>query len=106
MVHGVRLTVNLDEDLYELARTRAFTDRVPLGRVLNVLLRRALAPDFPGDSAVAPEPRSLAIRGRRRFPVAKGARPFTSQDVERVEGADLASPVGRLRSPKPWLGRL
>jgi hypothetical protein len=78
----MRLTVNLEHDLYVVARSLASADDCSISAAVNKLVRRALEP-----SAAA------GVTGRSRrsksdvnlLPVVRGERPFTSEDVYRIE---------------------
>jgi len=71
----MRLTVNLEEDLYIIARALARAENCSISEAVNRLVRRGLMP------------RSHAEK-KSGFPVVRGTRPFTSEDVYRIEGED------------------
>ena len=88
----MRLTVNLDEDLYQIARTQAFAERVSISHAVNSILRRALDTGHPADPPSGRSPKSVEPRGRRGFPVSRGTRRITAEDVERIESAGQPRP--------------
>lgn len=71
----MRLTVNLEDDLYAIARSLAKTEDCSISEAINRLLRRALEPARPPPSSTD-----------EAFPIVRGAAPFTSEDVYRIDG--------------------
>lgn len=70
---GMRLTINLDEDLYAIAKALAKTDDVSVSTAVNDLIRRSLKePSAPG-------------RRAGEFPTVKCRIPVTADDVARAE---------------------
>ncbi len=70
----MRLTVNLDDDVYKAVRAPAEAEDISISEAVNRLLRRAL------------EPRASSIRkSRTGFPIVPGKRPFGPEDVARIE---------------------
>lgn len=78
----MRLTVNLDEDLYALARSLAQAEDCSVSVAVNRLVRRS----FEGDSSRRSGPRGG--RTRNGFVVSKGRVPITADTVRRVESED------------------
>lgn len=76
----MRLTVNLDEELYGVARSLARAEDITISEALNRLLRRALAPS-PG----------RRLKDETGLPTAPSKRPFGPDDVA---DRDLALDVG------------
>lgn len=76
MHHGalVRLTVNLEEAQYRLAKSVALAEDCSISEAVNKLLAR-----------VAQNSSRKPARRRNGFPVVKGCRPFTSDDVYKIE---------------------
>jgi hypothetical protein len=77
----MRLTINLERDLYAVARSLAQADDSTISQAVNKLLRRALDP-------APPPPR--AASGRKKgddhlLPTVRGERPITSEDVYRID---------------------
>lgn len=73
----MRLSVNLEDDLYAAARSLAIVEHCSISAAVNKLLRRSL------QAASLPK-----VRGKRKFPEIKGARPFRSEDVYRLDMVD------------------
>ena len=69
----MRLTVNLEADLYLTAKSLAIAQDCSISAAINQLLRRKL------------EPTPIPKRRKNSFPVAPGRRRFTSEDVYRIE---------------------
>ncbi len=65
----MRTTVNLPEDVYEVARSLAAQRRIPLGEALAELARRGLRPQIRAAAKTK--------RGFPCFPVPSGAKPIT-----------------------------
>lgn len=79
----MRLTVNLEPDLYALAKSLAQAEDCAISVAVNRLLRRGL----PGD---AKESARSAARPRKRngFIVSRGRRPITAGTVRQIESED------------------
>ena len=75
----MRLTVNLDSDLYALAVSLAKAEDCSISAAVNRLLRRSL----PGESG-----RSAPSRRRNGFLVSPGREPITADDIARAEAED------------------
>ncbi len=80
----MRLTVNLDPDLYAVAVSLAKAEDCSISAAVNRLLRGAL----PGENEHAA--RSDTVRTRNRFRVSRGRRPITAETVHRSEAEDDA----------------
>lgn len=76
MIIMMRTTLNLPDDVYEIARSIAHTKRLSLGEALADLVRAGLRP--PQGSA--PEPDSFP-----RFPVSRDAPPITLEHTLELE---------------------
>jgi hypothetical protein len=75
----MRLTINLDDDLYRMAKAFAVTEDVSISKAINTIMRRIVAPT-PVTKSVCSEDSA--------FPVSRGRRLITSEDVHRVEEDD------------------
>jgi hypothetical protein len=75
------MTVNLDEDLYRMAKACALAEECSISAAVNKLLREATASSPPSGK-----------RGRGRFPVSacREDRVITSGEVGRLEMEDDA----------------
>ena len=81
----VRLTVNLDPDLYAVAVSLAKAEDCSISAAVNQLLRRGLPGDGEHEARSAGAPKI-----RNGFVVSRGARPITAETVRRSEAEDDA----------------
>lgn len=80
----MRTTVNLPDDVYELARSLSVLQRIPLGEALAALVRE-------GHQATAPTGRQiLGPGGFPTFPARKGAPVITLEQTLRALDEDPA----------------
>ena len=79
----MRLTVNLEPDLYGLAKSLAKAEDCTVSAAVNRLLRRSL-PGSDGDGT------RRAVRPARRngFAISRGKRPITADTVRQIEAQD------------------
>ena len=84
----MRLTINLDDDLYAMARSHAIATKTSISKAVGDLLRRrTLAATTLPSSA-------LGIHPLSGFPVSQSeGRPITSEDTRRAMDDDLVSPL-------------
>ncbi|MEW5740499.1 MAG: hypothetical protein AB1938_16345 [Myxococcota bacterium] len=74
----MRLTINLDDDLYAIAKSEAHHRDVSISAAVNDLLRRALQPGL--------EPVALPIASDAfGWPVVRGKKVVTSEDVKALD---------------------
>jgi hypothetical protein len=75
----VRLTVNLEEGVYRMAKAYAASEDCSISRAINRLLRRLMEPASPA-----------LTRRRERFPVSscRESRTITAEDVYRLDAED------------------
>jgi molybdopterin biosynthesis enzyme len=74
----MRLTINLDDDLYAMARSHAIATKTSISKAVGDLLRR----------------RTLAATPLPRFPVSQSeGRSITSEDTRRAMDDDLVNPL-------------
>ncbi|MCF7674111.1 MAG: type II toxin-antitoxin system VapB family antitoxin [Akkermansiaceae bacterium] len=89
MVQRMRLTINLDDDLYAMARTHALLQRTSISKAVGDLLRRRVsggadtartgaAPD--ADFRIDPETQLPVVRGR--------GTALTNEDVQQATEDD------------------
>ena len=78
----MRLTVNLDEDLYALARSLAQAEDCSVSVAVNRLVRRSFEEDSSRRSS------SRRRTTRNGFVVSKGRVPITASVVRRIESED------------------
>lgn len=74
----VRLTINLDEKIYRVAKAQAELQQGSISEVLNDMLRRAL--ETP--------PSGAHLASTSGFPAILGGPPLTADDVARSEADD------------------
>lgn len=74
-VSGMRTTLNLDDDVLEMAKMLAARERKPLGMVISGLIRRAVEPAVQ----VVVERNGIPL-----FPVSQGARVVTPEIVREL----------------------
>lgn len=74
----MRLTINLDDDLYAVARSLAQTRDVSISVAVNTLLRRAVEPRLEPISA----PVAADAGG---WPVVRGKRVVTAENVRALD---------------------
>ena len=77
----MRLSINLDADLYALAVSLAKAEDCSISAAVNRLLRRSL----PGESG-----RRATRKRRNGFPISRGREPITADDIVRAETEDDA----------------
>lgn len=73
----MRVTLNLEGDLYAMAKSLARELNCSVGAAVTELLRRALGPAKPAKARAANRSNGL--------PVVRGRRAFSSEDVYRIE---------------------
>lgn len=83
-LRGMRLTLNLEPDLYKAAKAVARAEDATVSGAVNLLLRRAL------EREAVPSKLATSKNGRTRFgfPRVKCDRMVTSEDVERLLDAE------------------
>ena len=79
----MRLTVNLEPDLYAVAKSLARAEDCTISAAVNRLLRRSL----PG-SAKDGGRRSVQPAKRSGFVISRGKRPITADTVRQIEAED------------------
>lgn len=80
----MRLSVNLDDDLYAVAKSLAKADDTSVSAAVNSLIRKALQTVPQG---------GLPPHDSTRLPVVRGRRFVTPEDVDRMDRVDEAPPV-------------
>ena len=79
----MRLTVNLEPDLYAVAKALAQSEDCSISAALNRLLRRSLQGGATNGAARRSRPRR-----RNRFVVSRGAEPVTADTVRQTQAED------------------
>jgi hypothetical protein len=79
----MRLTVNLESDLYALAKSLAKAEDCTVSAAVNRLLRRSL----PGGAQQGRQP-SGRLAKRNGFAISRGRKPITADMVRQAEAED------------------
>jgi len=79
----MRLTVNLESDLYALAKSLAKAKNCSISVAVNRLLRRSLSGAARGATKT-----SLRTAKRNGFVISRGKRPVTADTVRQIEEDD------------------
>jgi Arc/MetJ family transcription regulator len=74
----MRLSINLDDELYAVAKSLAKAEGCSLSAAVNLLLRRAIQSPGRAEGAKRAEPLSS-------FPTSAGARLITEEDVKSLD---------------------
>lgn len=82
----MRLTVNLEPDLYVLAKSLAKADDCTVSAAVNRLLRRSLSRDAKPGRRQSRQPAK-----RNGFAISRGRLPITPDTVRRTEAEDDAA---------------
>ncbi len=84
----MRLTINLDDDLYAMARSHAIASKTSISKAVGDLLRRR-AP-----AATGPLPNTPGFHPLSGFPISQSTgRTITTEDLQRAMEDDLARPL-------------
>jgi hypothetical protein len=81
----MRLTINLESEMYALARSLAREEGCSISMAVNRLLRKSVTGAMQRSTA----PASRKIK-RSGFVVSRGAKPITAETVRRAEHEDDA----------------
>lgn len=79
----MRLTVNLEPDLYGIAKSLAKAEDCTISAAVNRLLRRSLSARGEDGSR-----RKSRRTQRNGLPISRGRRPITADTVRRIEALD------------------
>ena len=79
----MRLTVNLEPDVYALAKSLAKSEDCSISGAVNRLLRRSLEVGAKHDSGPSTRPRK-----RNHFVISRGGQAITADTVRRIERED------------------
>lgn len=87
----MRLTINLDDDLYAMARSHAIATKTSISKAVGDLLRRNSRTTLPASPLNPPHTNIHPVSG---FPVsAAGSPKLTEEDIRRSMVDDLVSPL-------------
>jgi hypothetical protein len=90
----MRLTINLDDDLYAMVRSHAIATKTSISKAVGDLLRRRTAGNIPPASAGGvsgsgyPEVDPVTL-----LPVVRGSRTLTEAEIRRAMDDDLVRPL-------------
>lgn len=83
----MRLTINLDDDLYAMARSHAIATKTSISKAVGDLLRRRTLSATPISSSTP------GIHPLSGFPVSESeGRPITDEDIRHAMDEDLVRP--------------
>jgi hypothetical protein len=84
----MRLTINLDDELYAMARAHAVRERISLSKAISSLLRRQDSESIPAKGRKKP-----GLHPRSGFPVAAaGGRKLKSEEIRQaLDDEDVGS---------------
>lgn len=87
----MRLTINLDDDLYAMARSHAIATKTSISKAVGDLLRRNSTQTPPSFPLNPPPPNVHPVSG---FPISvSGSRQLTEEDIRRAMVDDLVRPL-------------
>ena len=79
----MRLTVNLESDLYAVAKSLAKAEDCSISAAVNRLLRRSLSPvEKPARQG------SVRVSRRNGFVISRGGQPISADTVRKTESED------------------
>lgn len=90
----MRLTINLDDDLYAMARSHAIATKTSISKAVGDLLRRKMATNihpvsgFPVSVSNHPEIDPVTL-----LPIIRMNKRITAEDVRRADDEDLVRPL-------------
>lgn len=90
----MRLTINLDDDLYAMARSHAIATKTSISKAVGDLLRRRTAGSihpvsgFPVSVSSPPEIDPVTL-----LPIIRMNKRITAEDVRRADDEDLVRPL-------------
>ncbi len=93
--HGapMRLTINLDDDLYAMARSHAIATKTSISKAVGDLLRRKASGNVHPNSGFPVSDSNFHVDPVTLLPVVKGSGPLTNEQVQRMIDDDLVRPL-------------
>lgn len=93
--HGaiMRLTINLDDDLYAMARSHAIATKTSISKAVGDLLRRKTTPNTHTASGFPLSNSNFHVDPDTLLPVVKGSGSLTNEMVQRMIDDDLVRPL-------------
>jgi len=90
----MRLTINLDDDLYAMARSHSIATKTSISKAVGDLLRRKTTPNvhpvsgFPVSTSNSPDIDPVTL-----LPIIHTTKRITAEDVRRADDEDLVRPL-------------
>jgi len=93
--HGasMRLTINLDDDLYAMARSHAIATKTSISKAVGDLLRRKINTTAHPESGFPVSGSNFHVDPVTLLPVVKGSGSLTNEQVQRMIDDDLVRPL-------------
>lgn len=89
----VRLTINLDDDIYAMARSHAIATKTSISKAVGDLLRRRTAGNIHPVSGFPVSDPNFHIDPETLLPVVKGSGTLTEAQIRRAMDDDLVRPL-------------
>lgn len=89
----MRLTINLDDDLYAMARSHAIATKTSISKAVGDLLRRNTSANAQPASGSLVAESNFHIDPVTLLPIIRTTRKITAEDVRRADDEDLVRPL-------------
>lgn len=90
----MRLTINLDDDLYAMARSHAIATKTSISKAVGDLLRRKTSARIHADSELQVADSNFPeIDPETLLPIIYTTKKITAEDVRRADDEDLVRPL-------------
>jgi hypothetical protein len=90
----MRLTINLDDDLYAMARSHSIATKTSISKAVGDLLRRKTSGNaHPESEFSGSRPNYPEIDPETLLPIIRTTRKITAEDVRRADDEDLVRPL-------------
>lgn len=89
----MRLTINLDDDLYAMARSHAIATKTSINKAVGELLRRKMTATTDSASEFPLSASNFHIDPQTHLPVVKGSGTLTESQIRRAMDDDLVRPL-------------
>jgi len=89
----MRLTINLDDDLYAMARSHAIATKTSISKAVGDLLRRKTSGNIHPESGLPDSESNFHVDPVTLLPVVKGSGSLTNEQVRRMMDDDLVRPL-------------
>jgi hypothetical protein len=88
------LTINLDDDLYAMARSHAIASKTSISKAVGDLLRRKTSGNVHPESEFSgSRPSDREIDPETLLPIIRTTKKITAEDVRRADDEDLVRPL-------------